>query len=125
MTSLVSTSLLIALGGALGAVLRFWTGRLATTILGPAWPWGTFLVNIAGAFAIGAVVALAGRDLMSVAQKNFLTIGVLGGFTTFSAFSLEAVQLIQRGQWGLALMYILLSVTLSIFGVMLGMRIFA
>jgi fluoride exporter len=125
MTSLVSTSLLVALGGAAGAVLRFWTGRLAAAVLGAGWPWGTFIVNVAGAFAIGAVIALAGRDLISLAQKNFLTIGVLGGFTTFSAFSLEVVQLIQRDHWGTAILYILLSVTLSIFGVVIGMRIFA
>jgi fluoride exporter len=125
MTSFVSTSFLIALGGALGAVLRFWTGRLAATFLGTSWPWGTFMVNIAGAFAIGAVIALAGRDLISDAQKNFLTVGVLGGFTTFSAFSLEVVQMINRDQGGAALMYILLSVALSVFGVILGMRIFA
>jgi fluoride exporter len=125
MNSAFTSSLLVALGGALGAVARFWTGRAAHLWFGEGWPWGTFLVNVFGGMAMGAVVALATRDLMSGTVRQFLTVGVLGGFTTFSAFSLDVVHLIERDAYGVALAYVLLSVVLAVTGVMIGMKVFA
>jgi fluoride exporter len=125
MTSALTSSLLIALGGAIGAVLRYWSGRWAVAVLGPSWPWGTLLVNVLGGFAIGAVVALSSRELLSPASRLFLTTGLLGGFTTFSAFSLEVVQLAERGAMTSAVVYILVSVLLSVGGVFFGLKIFA
>jgi fluoride exporter len=125
MTSALTSSLLIALGGAIGAVLRYWSGRWAAAVLGPSWPWGTLLVNVLGGFAIGAVVALSSRELLSPASRLFLTTGLLGGFTTFSAFSLEVVQLAERGAVTSAVVYILVSVLLSVGGVFFGLKIFA
>jgi fluoride exporter len=125
MTSALTSSLLIALGGAIGAVLRYWTGRGLAAVLGSSWPWGTLLVNVLGGFAIGAVVALSSRELLSPASRLFLTAGLLGGFTTFSAFSLEVVQLAERGAVTSAVVYILVSVLLSVGGVFFGLKIFA
>jgi CrcB protein len=101
----------VALGGAIGAVLRF----LAVAGLGA--PLGTLAVNVAGSFAIGVLfVALAGRAGLS----PFLMTGVLGGFTTFSAFSLDALKLWEGGQGGLALGYAAASVALSLVAVAAG-----
>jgi CrcB protein len=104
---------LIALGGALGSVLRY----LMVTAIGA--PWGTLAVNVAGSFAIGMIFALAPRD----GWQLFLMTGVLGGFTTFSAFSLDALKLIQAGQAPLAGAYVLGSVALSLAGVALGVAL--
>jgi fluoride exporter len=125
MTSDLSSSLFIALGGAMGAVARFWTGRIAAAILGTGWPWGTFLVNVIGGLLIGAVVALASRGVVGASARQFLTVGVLGGFTTFSAFSLDVVQLMERGAYAPAVAYIIFSVVLAVAGVMIGMKVFA
>ncbi len=125
MTSMLSTSLLIAAGGALGAVARFWAGSAAARLLGSGWPWGTLFVNILGGLAMGSVMAFAGRGLISTESRNFLAVGVLGGFTTFSAFSAEVVQMAERGAWVPAFSYIIFSVALSVAAVFLGMKIFA
>jgi fluoride exporter len=125
MTSDFSSSLLIALGGAMGAVARFWTGRIAAATLGTGWPWGTFLVNVIGGVLMGAVVALAARGVVGASARQFLAVGVLGGFTTFSAFSLDVLQLLERGDFVPALTYIIFSVALAVAGVMIGMKVFA
>jgi fluoride exporter len=125
MTSDLSSSLLIALGGAMGAVARFWTGRIAAATLGTGWPWGTFLVNVLGGVLMGAVVALAARGVVGASARQFLTVGVLGGFTTFSAFSLDVLQFLERGDFVPALTYIIFSVALAVAGVMFGMKVFA
>jgi fluoride exporter len=125
MTSAFYASLLIGFGGALGAVARFWTGRAAHALLPPGWPWGTFLVNVLGGLAMGAVVALSARDVLGVPSRQFLAVGVLGGFTTFSAFSLDVVQMLERGDFVPALAYIIFSVVLAVASVMIGMKVFA
>ena len=105
---------LIALGGALGAVLR----HLSVAALGA--PWATAAVNVAGSFAIGVLfVLLAART----GWQPFLMTGVLGGFTTFSAFSLDTLKLIQAGQPAQAALYVLASVALSLIAVALGVAL--
>ena len=92
----------VALGGALGSVARFLTVTAAARIA-PGWPWGTLAVNIIGCFAMGVLfVTLAQRTQFS----PLLMTGILGGFTTFSAFSLDALTLWERGQQGLAFGYV-------------------
>lgn len=114
-----STLLQVALGGALGASGRYLTGLAAVRLLGPGFPWGTLIVNVLGSFAMGVlVVALA--QLSAGRFAPFLMTGVLGGFTTFSAFSLDAITLVQRGQTGLAMGYIAASVALALAGLWLG-----
>jgi CrcB protein len=107
--------LAIAAGGALGSVVRYLGGIAATKAFGLGFPWGTLLINIAGSFLIGAFVELFALkwDLPQEARV-FLTVGICGGFTTFSTFSLDAYVLIERGELGLAGAYIVASVVLSI-----------
>lgn len=106
------TALLVAAGGALGSVLRWLVGGWVHGILrSSTFPWGTFTVNAVGSFAIGAVLGLAlERALVTPGARLFLVTGVLGGFTTFSAFSYETLQMARDGQWPAALGYSLGSV---------------
>ncbi len=120
--SLTLTSLLsVALGGALGATIRLITVVWMTSLLGPTFPWGTLAVNVVGSFLMGvAVKSFLIWDISSTDLRLFLTTGILGGFTTFSAFSLDVVQLVQRSAYGSASAYIIASVGVSIFALVLG-----
>ncbi|MBR0652133.1 hypothetical protein GXW78_20930 [Roseomonas terrae] len=104
----LTTIALVALGGAAGSVLRYLTSVLALDWLGPAFPWGTLAVNAIGSFVIGAV---AGADVEGQARL-LLVAGFLGGFTTFSAFSLEATMLWDRAP-ALSIAYVAASVLLG------------
>ena len=116
------TTLQVALGGAIGAALRFLTGVGILRLIGPGFPIAVMGVNIFGSFMMGLFVVFATQR--GVAQLNqFVMAGLLGGFTTFSAFSLEAVNLFERGAMGQALAYVVMSVVLSIGGLMLGLMI--
>ena len=98
--------LYVMAGGAIGAGLRFEVGRLALRQLGPGFPWGTLIVNLAGGLAMGLVAGLGARAAgVSEGARLFLAVGVLGGFTTFSAFSLELLTMIERGELVVALLY--------------------
>jgi len=111
----VKSALLVALGGALGSVLRWLVGGWVHAALPTStFPWGTFTVNALGSFAIGAMLGLAlERALVSPAARLLLVTGVLGGFTTFSAFSYETLQLARDGQWPAAIGYSLGSVAVG------------
>lgn len=112
----------VALGGALGASARYLTGVATRHMFGIGFPWGTLTVNILGSLLMGLlVVTLAKRGGMHLAP--FLMIGVLGGFTTFSSFSLDAVALWERGETGIAAAYVLGSVVLSILALFVGMAL--
>ena len=109
----------VALGGAIGACLRYLSNVGAMRLFGPGFPYATMFVNIAGSFAMGVLlVFLAHKGGMRFAP--FLMTGILGGFTTFSAFSLDAFIIYERGQIGLAAAYILGSVALSILALTFG-----
>jgi CrcB protein len=118
---MISTLSLVALGGAIGASLRFIFGAVALRLAGPTeFPFAILTVNVIGSFLMGFfVVAAAHRGLTHLSP--FVMTGLLGGFTTFSAFSLETVTLMERGQIGAAAGYVALSVGLSIVGLMLGL----
>ena len=118
----ISPFLSVALGGALGASLRYGIGLWALRIWGGSFPVGVVGVNILGSFLMGiAVIAL---NRLGVPQwQPFVMTGILGGFTTFSAFSLEAVTLWQQGQDAAALGYVVLSVVGSIAGLVAGLWI--
>lgn len=112
--------ILVAAGGAIGAVGRFMAGHVALRLAGPGFPYATLFVNVAGSFVMGLVaVYLAERGLMRAAP--FLMTGILGGFTTFSAFSLDVVLMLQRGEGAVAAGYIVASVGVSIGALALGM----
>ena len=103
----------VALGGAIGASARYLTGVAAIRLIGPGFPWATLIVNVLGSFAMGVlVVVLAHKSGTRMAP--FLMTGLLGGFTTFSAFSLDALTLFERGQVWTAVIYVLCSVLLSL-----------
>ena len=109
----------VALGGAAGSTLRYLTNVSVMRLIGPGFPWGTVIVNIVGSFAMGAlVVLLAHKGGMRFAP--LLLTGVLGGFTTFSAFSLDTFTIYERGQPGVAVAYILGSVSLSLLALLAG-----
>lgn len=105
----------IFVGGGMGAVARFlMAGAIGRMTRGP-FPWGTLAVNVIGGFMMGALVELmALKFSVSQDMRLFLTTGLLGGFTTFSAFSLEASSMIERGDYGLAGLYVLASVLGSV-----------
>ena len=118
---MLTTLSLVALGGASGASLRFLTGVGVLRMFGPSdFPLAIITVNVIGSFLMGVfVVAAAQRGLTHLSP--FLMTGVLGGFTTFSAFSLETMTLIERGQITSAMLYVGLSVGLSVGGLALGL----
>lgn len=116
--------LFIALGGALGAVSRYGVSSLFLQMLGPDFPYGTLVVNIVGSFVLGVVIGLGAYHVtMSEQFKLFFVTGFLGGFTTFSAFALNAVTLLERGDMMQASGYILVSVFLSMAMLMAGIAI--
>jgi CrcB protein len=118
-----STLLQVAAGGAIGASARYLTNVAAGRLLGAGFPWGTLTVNIVGSFLMGVlVVVLAHKDATRLAP--FLMTGILGGFTTFSAFSLDTITLWERGQTGLAMAYVAGSVLLSLAAILAAMHIF-
>ncbi|MCT4555939.1 MAG: fluoride efflux transporter CrcB [Pelagimonas sp.] len=110
----------VAIGGALGASARYLTGLAAARLLGKGFPWGTIIVNILGSFAMGVLVVTL-LHLSGNRYAPLLMTGLLGGFTTFSAFSLDAVTLYERGQITLALTYVAGSVLLSIAALAAGL----
>ena len=113
--------LYIALGGAIGAVARYLFSQQMTHWLGHGFPYGTLGVNILGSLLMGMLIGVAVKWAdMSQTLHLFLAIGVLGGFTTFSSFSLDAVSLLQRGDYSGTLLYIVASVMTSISALFIG-----
>ena len=117
------TYLLVALGGALGSVARYAVSLGAARWLGAGFPWGTLIVNVAGSFAIGLLAALVtadGRPALGSDARALVMVGILGGFTTFSSFSLETLTLARAGELGAAAANASLSLVLCLGAVWLG-----
>jgi len=116
--------LLIALGGALGSVLRFFLSTVfSSTHFGEVFPLGTLVVNVTGSFVIGFIFTFTGPDgrwFASAATRAFLMIGICGGYTTFSSFSLQTLGQLQRGEWLPAGANVVGSVVLCLVAVWLG-----
>lgn len=110
--------LLVALGGAVGSLARYGVGLAAARLLGLAFPWGTLIVNVAGGLAMGALAARVGPEQENL--RLLLGVGALGGFTTFSAFSLETVRLMQHANAS-AMLYVAASLGLSVGACWLGL----
>ncbi len=114
--------LIVFLGAGFGGALRHGINNLAARFFGITFPMGTLIVNIVGSFAMGALAAyFAFRDSSPQAWRLFLTVGLLGGFTTFSAFSLDTVLLYERGAFVDAAFYIVASIGLSVAGLCFGL----
>lgn len=119
----MSLYLLVALGGAIGSVGRFFISGLAAHSFGSAFPWGTFIVNVVGSFGIAFFATLTGPDgrfLVGGSGRQFFMTGVCGGFTTFSSFSLQTLTLAQEGEWLYAGGNVIGSVVTCLAGAWLG-----
>lgn len=113
----------ITLGSALGGSGRYWLSGVIARSFGETFPWGTLIVNVTGALVVGAFAALTGPDgrwLLGSTARQFVIIGVCGGYTTFSSFSLQTINLIHEGEWMYAGWNIVLSVILCLIAVWLG-----
>jgi len=113
----------VAIGGALGSAGRYWLSGLVADRFGSTFPWGTIIVNITGCFVIGffnTLTGTEGRWLVSPAARTFFMIGICGGYTTFSSFSLQTLNFVNDGEWLYAGANILYSVALCLAGVWLG-----
>ncbi|MGV1752761.1 fluoride efflux transporter CrcB [Agrobacterium sp. CG674] len=115
---------LVALGGALGSVARYLVSVWSVRLAGPNFPWGTLTVNVVGAFLIGLMVeTIARRFDASAEMRLFLVTGILGGFTTWSSFTLDAVSLFERGDLGLSALYLGCSLVVSFAAVFAGLAL--
>ena len=116
--------LLVFVGGGLGASLRHTVNIVCARCMAPGFPWGTFIINISGSIVMGLIAGyLAFKGEASQPWRLFLMTGILGGYTTFSAFSLDTALLYERGELGLAAAYVLGSVILSIAGLFAGLAL--
>ncbi len=116
-------ALLVFVGSGLGGLLRWGFSGAIAQRWGETFPWGTLVVNVTGCFLIGLVAALTGPDgrwLVPASWRQFMMLGVLGGYTTFSSFSLQTLNLVEDGQWLRAGGNVVLSVVLCLLGVWLG-----
>ena len=113
----------VALGGAIGSLGRYWCSGLMARWVGETFPWGTLFVNVVGSFLIGLIFTVTGPDgriLINSGPRQFMLVGVMGGFTTFSSFSLQTLNLMQDGEWLWAAGNVAISVSLCLLGVWLG-----
>jgi len=117
----VSRALLVAVGGALGSVARYGVGVAAPRVLGSGFPWGTLIVNVTGSFLIALVMHLAvATAAISPSGRLFLTTGVMGGFTTYSSFNYETLNLVGERLWGVAALNVALTVAVCLVAGVLG-----
>lgn len=117
------TVLYIACGGALGSLARFFLSEAMAALFGTQFPWGTLLVNVSGSFVIGCAAgggSATGRWIDSAFTRQFVMAGLCGGYTTFSAFSLQTVSLLQAGEVARAGLYIVASVALCVLATLAG-----
>ena len=117
----MSRALLVAVGGALGSVARYGVGVAAPRVLGSGFPWGTLIVNVTGSFLIALVMHLAvATAAISPSARLFLTTGVMGGFTTYSSFNYETLNLVGERLWGVAALNVALTVAVCLVAGVLG-----
>lgn len=113
----------IAVGSALGGMGRYWCSGFAARLFGETFPWGTLIVNVVGSFVIGFFGTLTGPDgrvLVGTTARQFVMVGICGGYTTFSSFSLQTLSLVRDGEWLYAAGNVTLSVVLCLVAVWLG-----
>jgi fluoride exporter len=113
----------IFIGSALGGIARYWCSGVAAKLIGETFPWGTLFVNVFGSFIIGFFATITGPDgrwLVSSTARQFVMVGLCGGYTTFSSFSLQTLNLIHDGEWLYVSLNITASVALCLIAVWLG-----
>ena len=117
-------AIIIAIGGAAGALGRHLLSVYLGQLIGGGFPWAILTVNVLGSFLLGVITGLAAQSVFVTPEvKALVTVGFLGAFTTFSAFSLDIVELCERGHWPLAFFYICASVLIAVFGLMGGVMV--
>ncbi|HEV8389574.1 MAG TPA: fluoride efflux transporter CrcB [Dongiaceae bacterium] len=119
----VAITVWVALGSAIGGVARYWCSGVIARLVGETFPWGTLIVNVIGSFLIGLIATVSGTDgrfIVPAEARQFLMVGILGGFTTFSSFSLQTLTLARDGQWFLVGANIVGSVVLCLVMVWAG-----
>lgn len=112
--------LLVAIGAAIGGVARYLIGGWLASLLGPDFPWGTVFVNVTGSFVIGVVLILVQGGALPAGARPFVAVGILGGYTTFSTYSYETLELIADGNYGVAVINVFVQLVLGLIGVYLG-----
>ena len=117
------TPLLVFLGAGLGGVARYGISRWMMTAAGTAFPWGTLTVNIVGSFIITFGIGWMHSRGMSIPRQDFFAAGLCGGFTTYSALSVETLRFIESGHWQCAALYIAATVTLGLLAALAGLRL--
>jgi CrcB protein len=121
---MLTDTLWIGLGGFVGANVRYWLGTLIVDRVGSAFPWHTMFINVSGSLLIGLMMAmLLERSMVDSAWRLLLVVGFLGGYTTFSSYTFEALVLIEKGEWGGALLYALGSNVLGLLAAAGGMAL--
>jgi CrcB protein len=113
----------IAFGGALGTLARFWVAGFVAGLVGETFPWGTIIINITGSFVIGFAATSMGPDgrmFIGTTARQFVMVGICGGYTTFSTFSLQTFNLVNAGDWVSGLSNVVLSVVLCFIAVWAG-----
>jgi len=116
----------VAIGGALGTTARYWLSGVVARLIGETFPWGTLVINISGSFVIGFFAAFTGPDgrvFVGSTARQFVMVGLCGGFTTFSSFSLQTLNLMNDGEWVRAGGNVVLSVALCLIAVWVGFMI--
>lgn len=117
-------ALLLATAGAVGTLVRAGCTMLATRLLGPVFPWGTLAVNVVGSFAFGVICAVARTRLLPPGVETVVLVGLLGGFTTYSTFAFQSVELLQGGRTAAAIAYVTATNLLGLAAVWAGLRCF-
>jgi fluoride exporter len=116
----------LAAAGAAGTLLRAGANALSLRLFGPEFPWGTLALNVIGSFAFGAIVSLArSRGGLSTAQETVLLVGLLGGFTTYSSFAFQSVEMLEAGRIMPAAAYVVGTTVAALFAVWAGLRLFS
>jgi CrcB protein len=116
----MKTALLVGLGSFIGGVSRYLISKLITEQITSVFPFGTFTVNVVGCFFIGLVFGWGSKNILETNWQFFLTTGILGGFTTFSAFSMETFNLMNTGHTTAAIAYVALSIVIGLMGTFAG-----
>lgn len=120
---MIWATLWVAIGGAIGSVARFWLTEISARLWGGDFPWGTIIANVTGSLLIGVIAALpvlGPRELLGPMGRQFLMVGIMGGYTTFSSFSLQTLTMLQHGHWGKAAANVGGSVALCLLAVAIG-----
>lgn len=116
----MKTALLVGLGSFIGGISRYLISKLITEQVTTVFPFGTFTVNVVGCFLIGLVFGWSSKNVLETNTQLFLTTGILGGFTTFSAFSMETLNLMNAGHSTTAIAYVALSIMVGLMGTFAG-----